>query len=163
MNEPASRAAQAAAPAAAVEQLVLGTWRLVAWEARDADGTVSQPFGDQAVGFIVYTVDRHFFAQLMRLGLLTFVGNDVLGGTAEENASALGGYVAYAGTYAVQDGMMVHRVEMSLFPNWIGSQQRRTIEWNAGHLILSSPPLLGAGRQASDRLTWERVVSETGA
>src|SRR5262245_56598456 len=109
----------AGTPAARPEPALVGTWRLLSWEARDADGTVTHPFGEQAVGYGVYTADGHVFAQLMRPGRPHFAGGDVLGGTAEENALALGGYAAYGGTYEVQDGTVVHHVEVSLFPNWI--------------------------------------------
>ncbi len=51
------------------------------------------------------------------------------------------GYLAYAGSYTL-DGMTVtHHVEMSLFPNWIGTDQVRAIAiLENGDLELSTPP-----------------------
>jgi len=151
----------AGAPVARPERTLVGTWRLLSWEARAADGTVTHPFGEQAFGYAVYTADGHVFVQLMRPGRPAFVGGDVFGGTAEENALALGGYGAYGGSFALEDGggTVVHHVEVSLFPNWIGGEQRRTIGWDADRLILSTPPILAGGSALVHRLTWERVRS----
>jgi hypothetical protein len=155
----------AGTPEARPERALVGTWRLLAWEARGADGTVAHPFGERAVGYGVYTADGHVFVQLMRPSRPPFVGGDVFGGTAEENALAIGGYGAYGGTYELEDGggTVVHHLEMSLFPNWIGGVQRRTIEWDADRLILSTPPILGGGSTLVHRLTWERVLPGGGA
>jgi hypothetical protein len=139
------------------EQALLGTWRLVSWQAHGADGTVTYPLGEHAVGYLVYTADGRMFAQLMRPGRPGFASGDMLRGTAAENAAAVGGYVAYSGTFEVRDGAVFHRVDLSLFPNWIGGEQRRSIAWDGDRLILSSPPVLVAGRALVHRIVWERT------
>jgi Lipocalin-like domain len=48
-------------------------------------------------------------------------------------------------------------VELSLFPNWIGSDQERWVELAGRRLILSASPLLLAGKRQVPRLVWERV------
>jgi hypothetical protein len=68
----------------------------------------------------------------------------------------VGGFVAYAGRYSFH-GDRVHHVELSLFPNWVGSDQERWVELAGGRLILSASPLPLAGRQQVPRLIWERV------
>ena len=141
-----------------LEQRLVGTWRLLSWEAHAADGAVSYPFGERAVGYAVYTADGTYVGQLMRPDRPAFAGGDVLGGTAAENAAAIGGYIAYGGSYQVHDDMVIHRVEMSLFPNWIGGEQRRAIAWNGEQLILTTPPFLTGGSIVTHHLTWERVT-----
>lgn len=138
------------------EQALLGTWRLVSWGAQAPDGSVTYPLGEQAVGYLVYTADGRMFAQLMRPGRPGFAGGDMVSGTAEENAAAIGGYVAYSGTFEVRDGAVFHRVDLSLFPNWIGGEQRRSINWAEGRLVLSSPPVMVGGRTLVHRIVWER-------
>ena len=51
---------------------------------------------------------------------------------------------------------MIHHVELSLFPNWVGTDQQRSVELSGDRLILSQPLLL-AGTQQVPRLVWERV------
>ena len=52
---------------------------------------------------------------------------------------------------------MIHVVETSLFPNWVGSEQRREIAWEGDRLILSTPPIPTGGAPTVHRLVWERV------
>jgi hypothetical protein len=56
----------------------------------------------------------------------------------------------------------VHHVELSLFPNWVGSDQERWVELAGDRLTLSASPLLLAGKQQVPRLVWERVDSSLG-
>ena len=48
---------------------------------------------------------------------------------------------------------------MSLFPNWVGTAQRRHVELSADgrSLVLSSDAFLLRGRMSGQRLTWERI------
>jgi hypothetical protein len=48
-------------------------------------------------------------------------------------------------------------VELSLFPNWVGSDQQRWVELTGDRLTLRASPLLLAGKQQVPRLVWERV------
>ena len=79
------------------------------------------------------------------------------GGATEEKALAMEGFVAYAGRCSFHGDRVIHHVELSLFPNWVGSDQERWVELAGGRLILSASPLLLAGRQPVPRLVWERV------
>ena len=44
-----------------------------------------------------------------------------------------------------------------MFPNWVGTDQQRTVELAGDRLTLSASPLLLAGKQQVPRLIWERV------
>jgi hypothetical protein len=48
-------------------------------------------------------------------------------------------------------------VELSLFPNWVGSDQQRRVALAKDRLTVSASPLLLAGTQQLPRLVWERV------
>jgi hypothetical protein len=73
------------------------------------------------------------------------------------------GFVAYAGRYSFHGDRVVHHVELSLFPNWVGSDQERSVELTGDRLTLSASPLLLAGKQQVPRLVWERVDPSPGA
>ena len=62
-------------------------------------------------------------------------------------------------TTTVDGETVTHHVETSLFPNWIGTQQRRRWSLDPGgrHLTLTSPPLVLGGATRIQRLTWERA------
>jgi Lipocalin-like domain len=48
-------------------------------------------------------------------------------------------------------------VELSLFPNWVGSDQERLVELRGNRLRLSTRPVLLGGVQQTAHLIWERV------
>ena len=94
---------------------------------------------------------------ISRTGRSGFAAGDLLGGTTQEKARAVEGVVAYAGRYTFHGDRVVHHVELSLFPNWVGSDQERTVELDGDRLILSASPLLLGGKRQVPRLVWERV------
>jgi hypothetical protein len=140
-----------------VGDALIGTWRLVAWENRAAGEEVTHPMARNPLGYLLYTADGHFSVTIARVGRPAFRVGNLLGGTIEDKARAVEGFVAYAGTYTFHGDRVVHHVELSLFPNWVGSDQERAIELTRGRLSLTAGPLPLAGNQQIARLAWERV------
>jgi len=136
---------------------LVGAWRLVYWENRAADGQVTYPMGNDPVGYVIYAADGRFSVTISRRGRTGFAASDLLAGTIQEKAQAVEGFVAYAGRYTFHGDRVTHHVELSLFPNWIGSDQERWVELAEDRLTLSASPLLLAGKQQVPRLVWERV------
>jgi hypothetical protein len=136
---------------------LIGTWRLVAWENRSVDGQISYPLGKDAVGYIMYNQDGYMFAAIMGPNRLKFAADDLLSGTTEEEAEAEETYVSYCGRYEFQGDTVVHHVELSLFPNWVGGDQERLVEFRGNRLTLSTRPILLRGLQQTAHLIWERV------
>jgi len=119
---------------------LVGTWRLVSWESRDADGEVSHPFGREPLGYLIYTADGYMSAILTPVDRLPFAAGDILRGTGEEQARAAATCIAYAGPYTVHEGRVLHHVETSLFPNWVGGAQERRYALEGDRLSLSTAP-----------------------
>jgi hypothetical protein len=136
---------------------LVGAWQLLSWENRAADGQITYPMGADALGYLLYTADGRFSVTISRRGRAGFAAGDLLSGTTEEQARAVEGFVAYAGRYSFHGDRVIHHVELSLFPNWVGSDQERWVELAEDRLTLSASPLLLAGRQQIPRLVWERV------
>jgi hypothetical protein len=135
---------------------VVGTWRLKLWETRTADGRVAYPLGRDAVGYLIYTAGGHMVVAMMRVNRPAFAGDDLLGGTLEEQATAAAGYVTYCGRYEIRNGTVIHHVELSLFPNWVGIDQVRFAEVEGDELTITTEPL-AIGGVTVNRLVWERV------
>jgi hypothetical protein len=138
-------------------EALVGAWQLLSWENRAADGQVTYPMGTDALGSLLYTASGRFSVTISRRGRAGFAAGDLLGGTTEEQARAVEGFVAYAGRYSFHGDRVVHHVELSLFPNWVGSDQQRWVELNGDRLTLSARPLLLASQLQVPRLVWERV------
>jgi hypothetical protein len=86
-----------------------------------------------------------------------FAAEDLFGGSSGERALAAETYVSYCGTYEFSGSTVIHRVELSLFPNWVGVEQERLVEFVGDRLVLSTRPILLGGMQRIARLTWERA------
>lgn len=136
---------------------LIGTWKLVSWENRGADGQVSYPFGRDALGYLTYTLDGYMFVAIMRQNRANFVSNDLLSGTTEEKVQASESHVSYCGRYEYQADKVIHHVEVGSFPNWVGVAQKRLAEVQGNRLTLSTDTILLEGGQQTARLVWERV------
>jgi len=136
---------------------LVGAWRLISWENQAADGQLSYPMGADALGYLIYTAEGRFSVTISRADRPRFTGGDLLGGTLPEKARAAEGFVAYAGWYTCHGDQVVHHVELSLFPNWVGTDQQRFADLSDDTLILSANPLLLAGKRQVPRLVWRRV------
>jgi len=142
-----------------IEARLIGAWRLRHWVALADDGSESQPMGQEPDGLLVYSGDATMITVLGPSERPRFESDDVTGGTDEERVRAFATYVAYGGSYEVDGDMVSHQVETSLFPNWIGTVQRRRWEVDepGRRLTLTSPPVALGGATRIQRLSWERV------
>ena len=137
---------------------LIGTWRLVSWENRSVeDGQLSYPLGEDATGCIMHNEDGYMFVAIMGPNRPRFAADDLLSATEEEEARAEETYVSYCGRYDFDGDKVVHHVELSLFPNWIGGDQERLFDLRGSRLTLSTRPLLLRGIKQTAHLIWERV------
>ena len=107
----------------------------------------------------MYGPDGYMSVAISRPERAGFAAGDLLGGTIEERARAAETYVSYCGRYEFRGDTVVHRVELSLFPNWAGIEQERLVEVEGDRLTLSTRPILLGGRQRTAHLIWERARS----
>jgi len=153
-------AAEPAAKGSAASRLV-GTWKLVAIEERDADGKLAVPkdYGPEPIGVLMYDATGHMSVHAMRRNRPRLPSDDVHLAPADLAKTAFVGYGAYFGAYDVDErqGIVTHRVEGSLIPNWEGSQQRRRFTLTGDKLILEPPAIQAGGEKRTRRLTWQRV------
>ena len=75
------------------------------------------------------------------------------GGPVEQRLEAMATFIAYSGTFRVDGGDVVHHVTMSLYPNWMGTSQRRHVALSAdgNELDLSADPFVVRGRLGTQR------------
>ncbi|MER7676093.1 lipocalin-like domain-containing protein [Streptomyces sp. NPDC096934] len=144
----------------ALREHLVGAWRLVSYRATAVDGgEVVEPFGPRPQGLITYTPSGHMSAQIMRPLRPRFRWGRLEEGLPGELAAAATGYLAYGGTYEVpEDDLVVHHVEVSLFPNWVGTALTRAAARDGGTLRLSlREPALIWGTRRTGVLVWERA------
>lgn len=135
----------------------VGTWRLVSYEVRRADGRITYPWGRDPVGRLMYSEDGYVSVAMMSANRPHFVAKDVKRGSVEEKAAAVDTYISYCGRYEVQGDAIIHHVEICLFPNWVGADQKRNFEFDGDRLSLSAALPSGDGVQKTAHLIWERI------
>ena len=134
----------------------IGTWKLVSYQNR-SDDQVTYPLGKNPVGYIMYNDEGYMAVALMASNRRRFSSMDIMGGTTEEIVAAYGTYISYCGKYEVTEDRVIHHVEVSFYPNWIGEDQARFYKFEGDKLILSTPPMILGGKQQSGYLIWERT------
>jgi len=144
------------------DQLV-GAWRMKAYvEIDEETGEKNYPFGTNPDGFIIYTTDGYMSAQIQKNGRKPFKDNDMFRGTSEEYIEEASGYLAYSGRFFVDEKEMkiTHEMAVSLFPNWLGNQQKRIVRIENNVLNLETDgPLMFNGKMKVAKITWERATA----
>jgi hypothetical protein len=132
----------------------IGAWKLVSHERRTAAGELTYPLGSNPVGRLAYDPLGRMSVQIMRPDRPNFHAAMAREGSPEEKIAAFEGYIAYYGTYSVNpaDHTVVHHVEASLFPNWVGSDLQRSYEFSGSQLILHA-----MGQGIDTKLVWQRA------
>ncbi len=136
---------------------LIGTWNLLSWVIRSADGAIAHPLGERPAGMITYDDAGRVAVQLMRADRPRSGSADPFGAAPDEIVAAWMGFLSYAGRYELdpRGGRVVHVVEIASFPNWVGSRQERTYHHEGRQLVLSTPPIALGGESAVSTLRWE--------
>lgn len=138
---------------------LLGTWRLVSYEARDSKGAYHYPLGERVSGLLVYDAGGNMSAHVMRTDRPLFAADDAARGTDSEVRAAFEGHDAYFGTYTIDQATqtVTHYVVGASYPNWIGSDQLRHFKFDGSRLLLSTPSIVFDGQSLEYTLIWERI------
>ena len=140
---------------------LIGSWRLVDWTVTVGERS-RRPWGGTAHGLLTYTDDGRMWAALMATDRPDMPTRTLSAAPPTQRAAAASGFVMYAGTYSMDGEDVIHHVEISLLPNYVGNDERRHIDWiETDHgidLQLTTPPTAtDAGRTAIERLRWTKV------
>lgn len=134
----------------------VGTWRLISIERRAADGSpvpgVNPVGGVDPSGTVMYDDAGHVSLQIMPSGRLKTL--DILQPlTPDQAKAALFGYIAYFGTYTLDERQRIMHIHFdgSLNPAMVGTDGVRFYEFNGNRMAFR------AGTTTGTRLTWERV------
>ena len=145
----------------AARKAFVGVWKLVSCESRDKTGEVQYPYGANPVGRLTYDAAGRMSALLMDPGRRAIGGSStrglaasIRGASPDDMREILTGFIAYFGSFDIDESSsgVIHHVQASLIPNWVGTDLRRTYEFsNRTRLILTAPSDRGVVR-----LVWER-------
>jgi len=138
---------------------LIGTWMLVSADNVFPDGLRVQVYGPEPHGMLTFDSSGRYSLHIYRQGRLKFAGNDKAKGTPEENQSTVQGSNTHFGRYTVNeaDASITFHIDQALFPNWEGTQQKRSFRFAQGRLIYIVPTPTTGGVAAIGEVVWERA------
>ena len=139
-----------------LEKRLVGAWAMTG-NVLDQDGKKSEPFGPNAKGNVIFTSGKRVAVIITRADLPKIASNNRTTGTPEENKAVAAGSIAYFGTYEVNDAdkLLTMHLEGSTFPNWAGTDQKRTVDLSGDELkFINKNPSMGQGVVT---VTWKRI------
>lgn len=136
-----------------------GVWWLLTREdwTKDGQRRIDPSLGADPIGILTYTA-THFAAQFMKRDRsdnaapsITYAGKN--------NTSAVGGYDAYFGTYAVNEdaGNVAHTLIGSINPSNIGMTTFRDMRVQENELIIQLETTTAEGESITRTLVWKRI------
>jgi hypothetical protein len=138
---------------------LLGTWALQSYEARSVahPADVIHPLGSEPRGFIIYAADGYMSTQMMRADRPQLVRPDLHSSPSDELAVAASGYLGYGGPFSIDGDVVIHHIAVSLMPNWIGHDHRRTPTFDGPVLTLTAvDPMIVESEARIFTLSWRR-------
>jgi hypothetical protein len=137
---------------------LIGTWALISTEWKRADGRHANPFGRDAIGVLIYGDSGYMSAQIMRADRPA-ADPAQPSGIDTAMASAVPGYVAYFGAFAVDDAAAVvtHRVLGSAMPAWVGREFARRFMIQGDVLTLRDDLVAADGVAVDAATAWQRI------
>jgi hypothetical protein len=128
----AAAAGLEAAPS--VRDRFIGVWKLISYESKPANGEVIQVYGPNPIGRIQYDKAGRMSAFLMRPNRKIPTRES----TADELRQIQGGFVAYFGTFDVDEASQTvfHHVQAAVNPAWPGTDLKRNYEFSGNRLTL---------------------------
>jgi len=147
----------AALPGAAVAQTakdLVGTWVNVSNVNIRADGSRADVFGPKGTGMAIFASNGRFAIVNINPETPKFASNNRAQGTPEENKAAMLGGIALFGTYSIVNKEIVFKVEGSTYPNWTGTEQKRTVKtFTPDAFMWTLPASIGGTAEVS----WKRL------
>jgi Lipocalin-like domain len=118
---------------------LVGSWRLVSYEDRDAIGTTVYPYGKAPEGLLVYLATGHMAVQMMKTPPPSVASDDWDRFTPQEKVALFDGYVAYFGKFEVDPARKVvtHLPVADLSRLYVGKREERHYQLTGDRLVLS--------------------------
>lgn len=135
---------------------LIGTWFLrEAYAVGPSGERLHDVYGALPAGVIHYNSDGRMMA------LITHDGRERLDGDRqaapeEQRAEAYKSSIAYAGQFTLEGGWILHAVDISTYPNWVGSVLRRALTFEQDAAVLATAPQMQDGVETVIKLVWQR-------
>ncbi len=135
---------------------LVGTYRLIYGGIERSDGTVEYPYGEDAVGYLVYLDNDRVSWHIMAANRPPFSDPDLLGGTPEENNEAFRTSNGYFGRYRIEGDIIRYDIEVAQVPNMVGAGHSYA-HIEGDELRITSRRMQIGDEEARTKFVWKRV------
>lgn len=141
-----------------MKKLFIGTWKLVAYKIIWPSSKIEMfPFGPDAKGYLIYT-DHHVSVHVMRSNRQKCSTEDYRGAKVDEKIEMADNYAGYIGIYEINQNIVIHHPEVSMYQNFTLTPQQRQFQFNGNQLILECAySCQDYPEEGCSRLVWERI------
>jgi hypothetical protein len=138
---------------------LVGTWKLVSAQIERPDDKPDQLYGPSPSGLLIYDSSGYMSVHLMRPGLPKVASADRWNVTPEEAKILYEGYLGYWGRYKVDSTKetVTHMVEGSSFPNYAGTEQKRSYELAGRRIVIKNHGPHNNQFPFAGVFVWERI------
>lgn len=140
-------------------QALVGIWRLEDCVAIPVDASAGEswrPHGEAPLGRLVYSPGGRVVVVLGDRHRAAFAHPDPRAGSPEECRAAVESFAAYTGHWRLEEGRVIHTIELAWVPPWTGSRQIRHAHLHGDRLRLSTDPTPVGGTAWVLHLDWIR-------
>lgn len=137
---------------------LVGSWHLVSYKSRTADGTVTDLYGSTPLGQLIYDAAGHMSVHLLKPDLPKCGTLDRRKCPDSEARTAFDNYLGYWGRYQVNAGAkaVTHYIDGASVPDWVGTSQERFFKLEGARLTLTTPSMKIGGIDTIQTIVWER-------
>jgi lipocalin-like protein len=134
---------------------LVGAWIAVS-NVAEQGGVKSEPYGATPQGMLIFESDGRYGLILSRKDVPKFASNSRTNGTADENKAVVQGTISHFGRYSVNaaDKSIVFHIDLSTYPNFNGTEQKRSFELVGDELKYTVPSFSGGGTAVA---VWKRA------
>lgn len=116
-----------------LQEALIGTWELVSYQVEEKEtGRLIDAMGESPRGRVIFTADG-WVAFNLEGSDREPAKND------EDRAHLMKTLVAYIGRYTVEGDQWITKVETGWAPEWVGTEQRRTVAVEGNHANVKTP------------------------
>ena len=133
----------------------LGMWAFVS-SLNEQDGRKTETYGPGATGVMVLDSSGRYAITIIAAGLPKFASNNRTTATADEAKAVVARSNAHFGTYSMNAGdkTITFKIESATFPNWNGTEQKRTLTIRGDELQYAVTASSAGG---SSVVAWKRA------
>jgi hypothetical protein len=128
-----------------------GAWELLSFTEHQPDGEILYPYGQDAIGLLIYDSSGHMSVQIMRPDRPALTPDNLQQADRREIEATLNGFTAYFGRYEIdeKERVIIHTIEGHLLASSVGKILKRKYEFSGDQLILSPA--------ATRKVVWKRI------